>query len=363
MSQPIKILTVDDIASNLAALDAVLARPDVELVHANSGQQALELLLDHDFGLAILDVNMPGMDGFELAELMRGSARTRHIPILFLTAAGYDTQRTFKGYATGAVDFLYKPLDADILSAKVDVFVQLARQKQQLAEQLATSQRLLKSNEMLMAVLAHDLRTPLSAILASTSFLERFGSNDKTAPVLERIRRSGTRMVRMVDQLLDVARLHGGRMQASLQREELQALCAAIVDEHESRYGRGRLVLECEGDTSAVVDPGLMSQVVSNLVGNALQHGDPDHPVRVHVDGTDPRRLTVSVRNGGVIPAELLPHLFDAFRSGRSAADSEGLGLGLYIARELAMLHGGDIRVASTEALGTVFTVWVPREG
>lgn len=362
MSDPIKILTVDDIASNLTALDAVLARPDVELVHANSGPQALDLLLEHEFGLAILDVHMPGMDGFELAELMRGSTRTHHIPILFLTAAGYDSQRTFKGYATGAVDFLYKPLDANILAAKVDVFVQLARQKQQLAEQLATTQRLLKANEMLMAVLAHDLRTPLSAILASTSFLERFCHDQKTAPAVERIRRSGTRMVRMVDQLLDVARLHGGRMQPSLQREDLHALCAAIVDEHETRHGKGRLLLEKAGDTAAAVDAGLLSQVLANLIGNALQHGDSAVPVRVRVEGAE-GRVAVAVSNGGTIPPDLLPHLFDAFRSGRSATESEGLGLGLHIARELAMLHGGDIEVVSREGAGTTFTVWVPRQG
>lgn len=358
---PIKILTVDDIASNLAALDAVLARPDVELVHANSGPQALELLLDHDFGLAILDVNMPGMDGFELAELMRGSTRTSHIPILFLTAAGYDSQRTFKGYASGAVDFLYKPLDANILAAKVDVFVQLARQKQQLADQLTTTRRLLKANEMLMAVLAHDLRTPLSAILASASFLERFGKDDKLAPSIDRIRRSGTRMVRMVDQLLDVARLHGGRMQPTLQREDLHGLCAAIVDEHESRHGKGRLVLERQGETAAMVDPGLMSQVLSNLIGNALQHGDSAVPVTIRVDGSGSGRVKVCVHNGGAIPAELLPHLFDPFRSGRSAAESEGLGLGLHIARELALLHGGDIKVTSDAERGTEFVLHIPR--
>lgn len=360
---PVKILTVDDIASNLAALDAVLSRPDVQLVHASSGAQALELLLDHDFGLAILDVNMPGMDGFELAELMRGSTRTSHIPILFLTAAGYDSQRTFKGYASGAVDFLYKPLDANILAAKVDVFVQLARQKQQLADQLATTTRLLKANEMLMAVLAHDLRTPLSAILASASFLERMGTDERLAPAVERIRRSGTRMVRMVDQLLDVARLHGGRVQPVPQRDDLHALCTAIVDEHESRHGKGRLVLECAGDTHATVDAGLLSQVIANLVGNALQHGDPAVPVQVRIDGTEAERLTVSVRNGGVIPPDLLPHLFDPFRSGRSVSESEGLGLGLHIARELARLNGGDIRVVSQEPHGTEFTVWVPRGG
>lgn len=258
----VKILAVDDIAANLTALDAVLAKPGVEIVHASSGAQALELLLEHDFGLAILDVHMPGMDGFELAELMRGSKRTRHIPILFLTAAGEDSQRAFRGYATGAVDFLFKPIDARVLAAKVDVFVQLAQQKQQLAEQLEIAQQLLKTNEMLMAVLAHDLRTPLSAIIASASFLERFGGEERLRPATDRISRSGQRMARMVDQLLHVARLHGGRVSLMPQHSDLRAVCAAIVDECEVLHGKSRVTLQTVGDMHATIDPVLVGQVV-----------------------------------------------------------------------------------------------------
>ena len=364
----VKILAVDDIAANLTALDAVLAKPGVEIVHASSGAQALELLLEHDFGLSILYVHMPGMDGFELAELMRCSKRTRHIPILFLTAAGEDSQRAFRGYATGAVDFLFKPIDARVLAAKVDVFVQLAQQKQQLAEQLEIAQQLLKTNEMLMAVLAHDLRTPLSAIIASASFLERFGGEERLRPATDRISRSGQRMARMVDQLLHVARLHGGRVSLMPQHSDLRAVCAAIVDECEVLHGKSRVTLQTVGDMHATIDPVLVGQVVQNLVGNALHHGDPDAPIDVSVDGTARDRVVVSVTNGGVIDAGLLPHIFDAFRSGaRNAAAgsgaSEGLGLGLYITRELVTLHDGTVEATSSPERGiTTFTVTLPRE-
>lgn len=368
MQAPIKILAVDDIASNLTALDAVLAKPGVEIVHANSGAQALELLLEHAFGLAILDVQMPEMDGFELAELMRGSKRTSQIPILFLTAAGQDSQRAFRGYATGAVDFLFKPVDARVLAAKVDVFVQLAQQKQLLAEQLETAQQLLKTNEMLMAVLAHDLRTPLSAIIASASFLGRFGAEEKLKPATERIARSSQRMARMVDQLLHVARLHGGRVSLMPQAADLGAICAAIVDECEVSRAQGRLALETVGDTQARIDPDLIAQVVQNLVGNALQHGDADVPVTVRVDGTAADEVRVSVTNGGVIDAGALPHIFEAFRSGMAqpmagGGSPEGLGLGLYIARELVTLHGGTVTAESSPTTRqTVFAVRLPRE-
>ncbi|WP_237380434.1 MULTISPECIES: hybrid sensor histidine kinase/response regulator [unclassified Cupriavidus] len=367
MQPPVKILAVDDIAANLTALEALLAKPGVEIVQANSGAQALEVLLDHDFALAILDVHMPEMDGFELAELMRGSKRTSHIPILFLTAAGEDSQRAFRGYATGAVDFLFKPIDARVLSAKVDVFVQLAQQKLQLAEQLEAAQQLLKTNEMLMAVLAHDLRTPLSAIIASASFLGRFGGEEKIRPATDRIARSGQRMARMVDQLLHVARLHGGRVELMPQDEDLRAICAAIVDECEASRGQPCMTLDTTGDTRVRVDGGLIAQVLQNLVGNAMQHGDASMPIAVRVDGTARDHVVMSVTNGGVIDAATLPHIFDAFRSGPGRAapsgNSEGLGLGLYITRELVVLHGGTVEAVSSPERGlTTFTVTLPRE-
>ncbi|WP_374649399.1 response regulator [Rhizorhabdus sp.] len=131
----IKILAVDDVPANLVALEAALDQPGVELVTANSGEQALELMLRNDFALALLDVQMPGMDGFELAELMRGTERTRAVPIIFLTAIATDETRRFRGFEAGAVDYLLKPYDIHVLNQKVSVFVELARQRRELARQ------------------------------------------------------------------------------------------------------------------------------------------------------------------------------------------------------------------------------------
>src|SRR6185312_4058582 len=151
MSEPIKYLLVDDTEENLIALDALLARDGLELLKARSGSEALELLLVHDVALALLDVQMPDMDGFELAELMRGAERTKHVPIIFITAGARDPRRVFKGYETGAVDFLYKPIDPHILRSKVEVFLELARQRQELANALHL-------NELFVGMVGHDLR-------------------------------------------------------------------------------------------------------------------------------------------------------------------------------------------------------------
>src|SRR5580693_928978 len=172
MESPVKCLLVDDLEENLLALAALLQRPGLEILTAHSGPEALELLLVHDVALAFLDVQMPEMDGFELAELMRGSERTRQVPIIFVTAGVRDQYRLFKGYETGAVDFLYKPVEPHILNSKADVFFQLYRQKQQLARQLEELTETLRLNELFTAVLGHDLRNPLSAILNSPNLLE-----------------------------------------------------------------------------------------------------------------------------------------------------------------------------------------------
>jgi len=135
MRDAVKVLAVDDVPENLVALEALLAQEGLELLTAASGMEALELLLVHDVALALLDVQMPGMDGFELAELMRGTERTRRVPIIFLTAVATDERRRFRGYETGAVDYLLKPVDPQIVRNKVEIFVELARQRQEIAHQ------------------------------------------------------------------------------------------------------------------------------------------------------------------------------------------------------------------------------------
>src|ERR1700728_4495365 len=132
---PVYFLLVDDLEENLLSLDALLRREGLTLLKARSGDEALELLLRHDVALALVDVQMPGLDGFQLAELMRGNERTRRIPIIFLTAGNADRQRRFRGYETGAVDFIYKPIEPDVLRSKAEVFYELYRQRQQIAVQ------------------------------------------------------------------------------------------------------------------------------------------------------------------------------------------------------------------------------------
>lgn len=365
MTQPtVNVLIVDDIEHNLTALSALLARPEVRLLLARSGVEALELLLEHDVAVAVLDVNMPGMSGFELASLIRGSPRTSHVPIIFLTATSQDAIRTFQGYEAGAVDFLYKPIEPRIVQSKVGIFVQLEMQKRQLEEQLAATRQVLEANEMLMAVLSHDLRTPLSAVMVSAEYLMRASTDDKIITVGRRIENAGRRMTRMVEQLLNLARLQGGRLPLRRTTVQLDTLGQSVMEEFATRLAEGRLTLERSGDVAGYWDADLVAQAISNLVSNALTHGETNTPVHVCVRGESAAEVLVTVSNRGAIASEVVPLLFDAYSAAtRAGHQGSGLGLGLHIVRLIARSHGGDVSVTSNEQDGTAFTVRLPRAG
>jgi two-component system, sensor histidine kinase and response regulator len=360
----VKCLLVDDLEENLLALSAVLRSDEVEVHCAQSGAEGLELLLQHEFALALLDVQMPEMDGFELAELMRGSERTRDVPIIFVTA-GADPRRAFKGYEAGAVDFLYKPLEAHVLRSKAEVFFQMHRQKQQLAQQLDTLAETLRLNEMFTAVLGHDLRNPLSAILSAADLLQRRSEDEAVKRTAGRMLNAGKRMGRMIEDVLDLARarLAGG---IPLRRGETDfgQLVQRMVQEHQTAWPKHTIEVQQDGDVVGDWDADRLAQVASNLIGNALQHGDTTEPVRIRVDGTRDDALRFTVTNVGVIPAELLPFLFDPFRGNpQRRGRGEGLGLGLYIVQQIIHAHHGGVEVLSGTGPYTEFRVELPRKG
>lgn len=363
MPVTVKCLLVDDLEENLLALSALLESEDVHLLMARSGPEALELLLVEEVALVFLDVQMPGMDGFELAELMRGSERTRQIPLIFVTATAREPKRVFKGYELGAVDFIYKPIEPHILKNKAGVFFELYRQRCQLALDLKERTETLRLNEMFNALLAHDLRNPLSAILASAQLLQRRSNDLPAQEAAARILSSGNGMARMIEDMLDLARARlAGGITVKSQPADFKTLVERVVREYQAAVPERLIQSACEGDCTGRWDPDRIAQVVSNLIGNAVKHGRRDAPVQVQLQGTERDWVTLVVSNGGIIAPDVLAHLFDPFRGGqREAGRSEGLGLGLYIVSKIVQAHQGTVDVTTGQQNETSFRVRLPR--
>ncbi len=382
--EPTNVLLVDDLPENLRALSALVRADDRVIYQARTGEEALALLLEHEFALAIVDVQMPGMDGFELAELMRGTGKTRHIPIVFVSAAGKELNYAFKGYEAGAVDFLYKPLDPEAVKSKVNVFVDLFRQKQevrQIVDQREATvrelnavqqelQRALEMRDQFMSMVAHELRTPLNTLYLEAQMrklqLER-GNMDHFAPEqLERMVARDMRqihaMVRLIDDMLDVSRIRAGKLSIRPARVDLEALLQRIVGDlsHHAADMHSELRLSIVQPVAGCWDEFRVEQVIVNLVNNALRYGGGKPvDVRLHADSQNAR---IEVIDQGVgIPEEVLPKIFEPFERGKMEGMPAGLGLGLYISRQLAEAHGGTLTARSKPGEGAVFIFTLPR--
>jgi signal transduction histidine kinase len=372
-----RILLVDDVPANLFALQAILEPLEQELVLAHSGDEALLQLLQKDFACILMDVQMPGLTGLETAALIRSRERTRHIPLLFITALSREAAYITRGYEQGAVDYLLKPVDPDILRSKVQVFVdlylrgeQLKRQALEIAEHRRAQEEFERAAELeqqLVGIVGHDIRTPLSAILATA---QTQLASDHLEPAqrraFERVERGGERIRQIVDLLLDFTRARlGGGIPVSRRPGDLNEMCRRVADELQAARPQRLLLSDlAPGVLLGEWDQARLAQVLANLLDNAFKYS-PDHtPVRLSTRAHDAESVLLEVNNQGApIPEHLLPLLFEPFRRGETSAGTErsSLGLGLYIAHDLVRAHGGSITVRSTAEEGTTFRVCLSR--
>jgi signal transduction histidine kinase len=387
---PSKLLIVDDLPDNLRALDALIRDEQRIVFQASSGEEALALLLEHEFALAILDVQMPGMDGFELAELMRGTERTRHIPIVFVSAAGKELNYAFKGYETGAVDFLYKPLDPDAVRSKVNVFVALDQQRREtrcqmealersrheqevlLRELNATQEQLQRSLRMrdeFMSLVAHELRTPLNTLFLETQMraLQLKRGNlpatdpDQVGAMIKRDERQIKAMIRLIDDMLDVSRMKSGTLSIRPGSVELMTLLERVASDLslQAAAAGSSVSLAPHAPVTGWWDEFRIEQVIVNLLTNALRYGG-GQPVEVSVhDDAGKVRIDVRDQGRGIAPADI-ERIFEPYERGARNGEPKGLGLGLYISRQLATSHGGALTVTSQPGQGSTFSLLLP---
>lgn len=380
----VKFLLVDDMEENLLALEALLRHENLEIFKARSGPEALELMLGNDFALAILDVQMPGMDGFELAELMRGSSRTQHIPIIFLTAGGFDDRRRFRGYEAGAVDFLFKPIEPAVLKGKADVFFDLYRQRQEVVRQrdelqLAAAEnarlldeimrlnesleervrertsQLLETNEQLQGFtysIAHDFRQHIRNINVNAQIvLSEAGS--EIAPWrgnISRVQTVAKLMSQMSEDLLTYARMRT----VSMRKVDIDVTACAmeVAESYRSAFPRTRF--EVAEGIKVCGDRTMFRIVLENLIDNAFKYSQNASEPSVEI-GQDEEGFFV--RDNGIgIDMAYKDKLFKPFER-LSPGDFAGTGMGLANVKRIVDRHHGMISVESSPQKGTTFHV------
>lgn len=385
-----KLLIVDDLPENLLALDALIKREDRQVFKALSADEALSLLLQHEFALAIIDVQMPGMNGFELAELMRGTEKTRSIPIIFVSAAGRERNYAFTGYESGAVDFLHKPLDTHAVKSKVNVFVELYRQRKAMKEQVVALEQSRREQEILlqqleatrseleqavrmrddfMSIVAHEVRTPLNGLILETQLrkmhLARDNaaafSLDKVRAMVERDERQIKSLIRLIEDMLDVSRIRTGKLSIRPTRFNLTTLVQGLLHNFQPQIAAAECSLICTAEplVEGLWDEFRIEQVVSNLLTNALRYGGKS-PIEVRVYKTADHAC-VEVQDHGIgISEENQQRIFQQFERVSSKAVASGLGLGLFISEQIVTAHGGTITVNSRLNEGALFRVCLP---
>jgi len=398
-ADPVPILLVDDEPVNLAGIEIMLPPDRYRCVQARSADEALLHLLSQDFAAIVLDIRLPGMTGIDLARLIKRRRRTEHVPILFLTAHMLEEVDVLRGYHTGAVDYLSKPVNPDILRSKIAVFADLYRKsralehanealQRQVAQREVIEEALRRVNQELeervaertaalraadqrkdefLAALAHELRNPLAALQGAAEVIRL------TAPPAPEIKSSQgvitrqlRQMARLVDDLLDVSRITRGRLVLRKSRVEL----SGIIDD---ALEISRPILEAHGHTLSLdlpqgavhldADPVRLSQVIANLVDNAAKYTDPHGRIHLAVEVAEPV-IEISVEDNGVgIDPEVLPTIFDLFVQAEHSGEHArgGLGIGLTLVRRLVELHGGTVEAASAGlGKGSRFTVRLP---
>ena len=381
---PINILLVDDDQRNLDVLEIILDDPGYRVLRADDADKALRLLLEHEIAAIVLDIKMPGVSGFELAKLIKGTKKYREIPIVFLTAYMVGDQDVIAGYGAGAVDYLTKPVNPAILRHKIAVFAELFRKTRALSElnetleqrvrertaELERSEAALRSSnqqkDAFLATLAHELRNPLAPLRTGLDLLLRAPPPaPNVSRVLAAMDRQLHHMVRLIDDLLDMSRVSRGMLELKKDRANLSAIVEAAIESAQPFIDlkKQSWTLEAEGPVFALLDATRIAQVVGNLLHNASKYTPVGGEIRVEVSSSS-GDATIRIIDPGVgIPASQLERVFDMFaKIERSVPDANGgLGIGLALSRQLAMLHGGSLVASSAgEGQGATFTLSLP---
>ncbi len=403
-----KILLVDDRPDNLLSMEAILEPDGYELIKAASGREALKILLtEFDFALILMDVKMPNLNGFETAELIYEREKLKHIPIVFITANNYGEENMFKGYRTGAVDYIYKPINPELLRTKVSVFVDLYTKNHQLVaqekklvainksleneinerkiseEQIRDLNRKLQDNidhletankdlDRFAFMSSHDLQEPLRKIRTFTDLLyTKYKNlfNDDAIKYISRIQNAAERMQTLIKDILEFSQLSNDN--SRFINTDLNVLVKEVIADKEVLVQEKKAVITVKTLPSLNVNPGLMRPLFSNLIGNAIKYKkkDVDPVINIYAEqldvndngNRDRKFCRIFIQDNGIgFDQKYAEQIFEMFTRLHGNSQYQGTGIGLALCKQIVEKHNGFISALSKENEGATFIISFP---
>jgi len=358
-----KILMVDDKEENLIALERLLRDMPVKLYKANNGNEALRLTIHHDFALALLDIQMPEMDGYELAELLRQEEKTAEMPFIFISAIYTDSINIFQGYETGAFSYITKPFEPKVLLAKVQFFIDKYRKEQALnikTRQLEAMNEELKSFSYSVS---HDLRAPLRAIDGFSKVLLNKAADkldDGNLRYLKMIVENVDRMSQLIEDLLAFSRM--SRQEQNLAQINIAEMAKSVFDDYTQYNPSHKPELKILDAPEVLADRNMIHQLLSNLIGNAFKYTRDVKDPFIEINGTvaDDEIIYYIKDNGCGFDMEYQEKLFQLFQRLHTDDEYEGTGVGLAIVKRIIDRHHGRIWAESVIGEGSTFYFSIP---
>jgi len=406
----IKILVVDDREDNLFSIEAILEKDNYTIVKAGSGRAALKILLQqHDFSLILMDVQMPDLNGFETATIIYERDKLKNIPIIFITAHNYDEDIIFKGYKMGGVDYIYKPINPELLRVKVGVFVELYRKnyllslherklistnkslQREIEDRRASEEKVRQLNDQLIEnnahlkavneeldqfayVASHDLQEPLRKIqVFSDKLLSRNGHDHENEKYLQRIINSSKRMQSLINDLLSFSRHSMGN--SDFKKTDLSMLAREAMVELEMEIDKSHADVQLGSLPMMRVIPNLMQQLFYNLIGNAIKFRKKGEAPVIKIiseriakpdwetngNSSSGRGFRITVKDNGIgFDNDYAEEIFIVFKRLHSYHEIEGTGVGLSICKKIIEKHSGSIRAQSVVGEGATFVIEIP---
>jgi two-component system sensor histidine kinase/response regulator len=365
------ILIVDDTPENLISLKKVLEKHNFEVDTASSGEEALKKVLKNAYVLIILDVQMPGMDGFEVAEAISGYSKAKETAIIFLSAANTELNFITKGYSSGGLDYITKPVDMNILLLKVQTFYRIYEQSRKLIEiqealleEIEFRKRAERKKDEFISIASHELKTPLTSVKGYVQLLERSIDKGDSITVKKHLQKAQVQLEKLnalIADLLDISKIESGKLKFNKKHFDLNLLLDSIIEVLHQSNPEFTIIRTGTIAQEVFADEMRIEQVIVNFLTNAIKYAPGTSEIHIRVAQHDDQ-VTVAVRDFGIgIDAEQQQHVFDKFyRVEETAIHFQGLGIGLYISAEIIRRHNGTVGVKSIFGEGSEFHFQIP---